>query len=100
MTPTRGNRSLLDLKKQRQGWLCLFEICLPHYGPVSRSYATSTLATDYGGVSEAAEALAHAECHVHSSTDTVNQETIPRAMRLRPLRRTKLKVDQVTRVGG
>ncbi len=63
MTPTRGNRSLLDLKKQ-QAWMeALFQICLPHYGPTSRSYATSTQGTDYGGVSEAAEALAQAECH-------------------------------------
>ena len=41
----------------------LFQIFLPHYGPTSRSYATSTQGTDYGGVSEAAGALARAECH-------------------------------------
>ncbi len=41
----------------------LSQICLPHYGPTSRSYAISTQGTDYGGVSEAAEALAQAECH-------------------------------------
>ena len=49
--------------KKQQAWMdALFQIYLPHYGPTSRSYAPSTQGTDYGGVSEAAEALAHAEC--------------------------------------
>ena len=45
----------------------LSQIYLPHYGPTSCSYATSTQGTDYGGVSEAAVALAHAECHILSN---------------------------------
>jgi hypothetical protein len=46
-------------------------IFLANYGcSASRSYATSTQATDYAGVSEAAGLLAPAECH--ASTGRAN----------------------------
>ena len=35
------------------GWQSTHPIFLTHYGPMSRSYATSTQGTDYVGVSEA-----------------------------------------------
>ncbi len=55
MTPTRGNRSLLDLKVGRSGWMSTSQILLTNYDPhVSRSHATPTQGTDYVGVSEAA----------------------------------------------
>ena len=46
------------------GWQGTYQIFLTNYGcSTSRSYATSTQKTAYVGVSEAAVALAHAECH-------------------------------------
>ncbi len=65
MTPTRGNRSLLDRKIHSMGWLRVYRVLLTHYGySTSRSHATSTRITDYVAVpEEAAGLLDRAECH-------------------------------------
>ncbi len=64
MTPTRGNRSLLDPRRECSGWRSTPQLFLPNYASAtSRSYAPSTQGSDYAGVAEAAAALAQAECH-------------------------------------
>ena len=55
MTPTRGNRSLLDPRGVGVGWEPLPRLFLPNYGcSTSRGYVSRTQNADYGGVAEVA----------------------------------------------
>ena len=53
--PTRGNRSLLDLKVDRSGWKSAHRLFLPNYGSSTSSpYGAHTQKAAYRGVEEAA----------------------------------------------
>ena len=65
--------SMAPLKMCGLGWQGTHQIFLTNYGcSTSRSHATSTQETAYVGVSEAAVALAHGQCHVMKQREREN----------------------------